>query len=450
MKRNLLKLSAVLPILCLVLLLSGCSFNFFSIESLLSPPSLSGKNGEVQKAFNQLVGSKTVQLCTPAKGEYKSSFILFDVDGDGEEEAIVFYTDTSSDSSARLAYLDCINGTWVKASDIKGSGSGVYAVEFADFNKDGVYEIAVGWSMFENKSARIVNVYALSEGETGTNGLETVLNEYYSACHTADFNNDETDDFILVYIDDTGDSVKTYFRVFDLDSTGSMVKFAELVLDSSASAVSSIVSDVGTAKNGDFTRVFVEFIKTDASMFTEYLYWDSSSSKGVRAFGGASSTLRSSKISLFDIDGDGRFEVPSTVALDSEKTDFTVTVAGNDYTFAAVKWLNVYGDNSESDIISVFNPIHSYIFKLPWGDKVTARYDVFSSSLVFYRWSADKKSLEDELFRVTYAALGEDTLVEGMSELLSDTDGKYCYSVTEKGKKFGITDDTVVSSFIKL
>lgn len=450
MKRKRLRLFLLVAVLCATLLLSGCSFNFFSIESLLSPPTLSGKNGEVQKAFNQLVGTKNIQLCTPSKGNYKSSFILFDVDGDGEEEALVFYTDTSSDSSARLAYLDCINGVWVKASDIKGSGSGVYAVDFADLNNDGTYEITVGWSMFENKSAKIVNVYSLSEGETGTLGLNTVLNEYYSACHLADFNNDKTVDFILVYIDDTGDSVKTYFRVFDLDGSGNMVKFSEMTLDGSASSVNTIVSDTGSDKNGDFTRIFIEFIKTDASMFTELVYWDNNTLKSVRALRGATSSLRSSKISVFDIDNDGKQEIPVTVSLDSEQKDFVVTVAGNDYTFAAVKWMNAYGDDSKEDIISVFNPINSYIFMFPSGKSITARYDVFSGSLVFYKWNSDKKTLEDELFRITYAPSGDETLVEGMSELFSETDGKYCFSVTKKGEKYGITDDMIVSSFIKL
>lgn len=450
MKRTVLRLCALLLAGLMLVLSSGCSLNFFSIESLLSPPSLSGKNGEVQAAFNQLVNNKSIKLCTPSRGKYKSSFVLFDIDGDGEEEAIVFYTDTSAEASVRLAYLDCVNGTWVKASDIRGAGSGVYAVDFADFNGDGFYEIAVGWSMFENKTSKMVNVYTLSEGNTGTSGLVTVLNEYYSTSHITDFNNDGIDDFILVYIDDTGDTSKTYFRVFNLDSSDNMVKFSEVVLGGSAVSVSNVSSDSGVDKNGSFTRVMVELVKNEATTFTELVLWDSKALKSVRKYTAVSQTLRTSKVPVFDIDGDGRFEIPVTVKLDSEQTELSVTVANNAYTFTALKWLNAYGDNSENDIVSVFNPIHSYLVKLPVDGKVTARYDAFGNSLVFYKWNTSENTLEDELFRVTYAAFSEKTLVEGMKLLLSDENGEYRYSVTENGEKFGITDDTVVSSFIKL
>ena len=87
----------------LLLTSSGCSLNFFSTDALLKPPSLSGKSGEVQEAFNKLMSGKNVQLKTPTKGEFKSSFILADFDGDAEEEALVFYTDSSTDTAVPTA-----------------------------------------------------------------------------------------------------------------------------------------------------------------------------------------------------------------------------------------------------------------------------------------------------------------------------------------------------------
>lgn len=437
-------------VLCLIFV-SGCSLNFFSVESLLAPPALSGDNGEVQAAFNRLTASKTVQLRTPSRGTYKSSFVLYDIDGDSENEAVVFYTDTSIDSSARIAFLDCVNGTWVIASDIKGAGSGVYSIDFADFNGDGKFEVVVAWSTFENKTSRTVTVYTLSVGETGTVGLKTVLNEYYTACHIADFNNDGKDDFIVVYADDSGDTPKTYFRVFGVDGADNIVKYAETMLDGAVSSVSAIKSDSGVDSEGKFTRVFVDCIKNETSIFTEVICWDKKALKPKRIFSApAVQTLRSSKIPTSDLDGDERLEVPATVSLDSEKQELEVKGTNTVYTVTGIRWLNAAGDNSESDIFSVYNPIHSYLFKMPWGDKVTVRYDIFKNSLVFYRWDAKKKSVSDELFRITSAAEGDSAVAEGMTEFYSDASYKYYYSITEKGTAFGITEDTVTSSFIKL
>ncbi|MBS7359304.1 MAG: VCBS repeat-containing protein, partial [Oscillospiraceae bacterium] len=143
-----LTLAVVMLMLC-----SGCSLNFFSVESLMSPPSQSGKNGEVEKNFKKLMSDKTVQLRTPASGDYQTAYILYDINGDGNEEAFVFYTDSSVDASVRMAFLECINGTWVISADVKGGGSSVYDVSFADLNNDGLFEVLVSWSLFESKTS---------------------------------------------------------------------------------------------------------------------------------------------------------------------------------------------------------------------------------------------------------------------------------------------------------
>ena len=122
----------IVAVMSLVVLLmcSGCSLNFFSVESLMSPPAQSGKNGEVEAAFKKLMSEKTIQLRTPMSGDYQTAFVLFDINSDGSEEAIVFYTDSSIDASVRLSFMECINDTWVISADIKGAGSGVYDVTF--------------------------------------------------------------------------------------------------------------------------------------------------------------------------------------------------------------------------------------------------------------------------------------------------------------------------------
>ena len=128
------KITALCITVVMLLLCSGCSLNFFSVESLMSPPAQSGRNGEVEAAFKKLMSEKTVQLRSPASGEYQTAFVLFDVNHDGSEEAIVFYTDSSIDASVRMAFLECINDTWMISADIKGAGSSVYDVTFSDLD----------------------------------------------------------------------------------------------------------------------------------------------------------------------------------------------------------------------------------------------------------------------------------------------------------------------------
>ena len=92
--KNFKRILSIVLVLAMLLLSTGCSLNFFSTDSLLKPPALTGKSGEVQEAFDKLMSGKTFQLKTPVKGEYKSAFVLYDIDNDSEEEALVFYTDS--------------------------------------------------------------------------------------------------------------------------------------------------------------------------------------------------------------------------------------------------------------------------------------------------------------------------------------------------------------------
>jgi hypothetical protein len=230
-----MKLKRILSIVLVVtmlLLTSGCSLNFFSTDSLLKPPALTGKSGEVQEAFNKLMSGKNFQLKTPSKGEYKSAFVLYDFDNDSEEEALVFYTDSSTDTSVRIAVLDCVKNTWILIDDINGSGSGVYDVTFPDLNGDNLPEIVVGWTLFDNKFTKMLTVYGVYCKNDNVLKIETLANEYFNSKAYIDLNSNGNPDLLLVYLDDSGEVQNSYFRAFSLEDGNVIIKFSEILLDS--------------------------------------------------------------------------------------------------------------------------------------------------------------------------------------------------------------------------
>lgn len=442
------KITSIICIVALLMACSGCSLNFFSVESLMSPPSQSGKNGEVQKAFQKLMADKKVQLKTPVYGEYQTSFILFDLNADGTEEALVFYSDSSVDASVRMALLECLNDTWVLSTDVKGSGTGVQDITFEDLNDDGSYEIMVGWSLFDNKTSKIVSVYNLAPAENGIFSIKTLGNEYYNEKSIVDFNNDGKKDIVLVYLDDSTDVQKSYFRCFTVSSLNEFIKYGEARISSTISTVAKIQSDTVKSNNGAFRRVFVDCMKTDSSMFTEMVYWDAEKTKLVRGLSKpAQTTLRSSKIYCCDIDGDGILEIPSNTKLYGDELSLNAKVGGVKYTFTMLKWLNTKGDKSEGNITTLFNPIDSYLYRVTRNTEVTVRYDVYNQALLFCKWDNENELIKDELFSISYKKTPDETGESG-KELHSTDRGVFYYSITTYGEDFGITDEGVVSSFI--
>ncbi len=446
-----MKLKKVISIaLCAAMLLlsSGCSLNFFSVESLMSPPSQSGKNGEVQEAFKKLMAEKTIQLRTPQSGDYQTSFVLFDVNGDEQEEAIVFYTDSEIDTSVRMTFMECVNDTWVISADVKGAGSGVFDVSFSDMDNDGVYEILVGWTLFDTKTAKIVSVYEVSVGEKGVFTLNTLGNEYYNFKSVTDFNGDEKDDLVLVHLDDTGETQKSYFRCFSLSKNNDFIKYSDVKLDNHISSVSKIQYDTVHRRGEPCKRVFIDCIKTETSMFTEVLYWDSEDLKIVRDIKNpVTATLRSSKIYCRDIDGDGLLEIPSNTKLNGDENLLKVKKSGEQFTFTMLEWLNCVGDKSEGSINTLFNPIDSYLYRVTRVNDVTVFYDSLGQALKFCLWDNEEELVKDELLSISFRTENDEAEVKG-EKLLKNELGTFYYDITDYGEDFGITDEGVKSSFI--
>ena len=442
------KVIALLLCAVSIFMCSGCSLNFLSVESLMSPPSQSGKKGEVEKAFKKLMTDKNIQLKTPQSGDYQTAFILFDIDSDGQEEALVFYSDSSVDTSVRMAFLECVNETWMISADVKGSGSVIYDVSFSDMDNNGVYEILVGWSLFDAKTSKILSIYGVSVGEKGIFTLDALGNEYYSSKAITDFNGDDNDDLVLVYLDDTGEVQKSYFRCFSLSESNEIVKFSDVKLDSRISSVSKIQFDIVRSDGNVCKRAFVDCIKTDALMFTEMLYWDTENLKTVRYIKNpVSETPRSSKIFCRDIDGDGLLEIPSNTTLLGDEKFLTVKIADTNYTFTMLEWLNSYEDKSEGSIRTVFNPIDSYLFRVTRPDVVTVYYNTLEQALKFCLWDGKQKLVKDELLSISFRTENNETQATG-KKLFDGENGSYYYTISSYGEEFGITDEGVKSSFI--
>ncbi len=448
---NMKRFCCVVVLICVIVLCSGCSLDFFSVESLIVPPEQSGKNGEVQKAFNTLMSGTKFQLKTPTDGDYQTSFVLTDINADGIEEAFVFYTDSSSvESSARMAYMECIDDEWSISSDIKGAGTGVKDVNFVDLNNDGVQEVFVSWSLLEGKTTNIVSVFELVSSKNKNFVLNSLGNEYCNDKTYVDFNNDGTKDFVLVYIDDSGAVFKPVLRMFTLTEKNKLYKYGETVLDSSIMSIVSIQSDVALINNKKSTRIFIDCAKNDRMIFTELVYWDEGLLVPRKALTQpAISNLRSNLLLSSDIDNDGLLEIPSLTKLYGDEKMFSVKNDTDIYTFTLVNWNNVIGDDSRDVYTTLLNPMDKYLLLFDWGDEVTVKYDYLRKELLFCKWDEANKRIGDELFSIAFRE--EVAENEILGELLYETeDGNYYYQITEDGYKLGITDKSIVSLFIKL
>lgn len=441
------RIIALILIIATFTVFSGCSLNFFSVESLLTPPEQTGENGEIQKAFNRIMQDKIIQLKAPVSGEYQTAFIKNDLDNNGVEEVMVFYSETNTEGAVRIALMECVDDEWSISVDVKGSGDGIYDVNFVDINNDGVSEVFVSWTLMDSKTTRILSIFEPVRGKNGVLDLDSLGNEYGIAKAFTDFNCDGKKDLIILFIDDTGKENKAFFRVFSLSEKGSFNKYGEVALDGNITAVSQIVSDFVDNGNYDYTRVFLDCVKNERMIFTEMVYWDSKAGEPVRAFSNPSTTnSRHYLVKSCDFDGDGFIEVPEITTLYGDESGFSIDDENGFYVVNMINWTNVKGDKSSSTVKTLFNPKDRYFLDFPWGDTVTVKYDTLREGLVFYEWDNENSKSGSELFFILYRDKTEDNEILG-DVLLENNDGVFYYKITDQGSSLGITKNELSNAF---
>lgn len=311
------KLRVFLIVLCLSLLLAGCS-NFrlaTSIDDLISPVSPSGDNAGVQNAVDEYCKSGYL-IKIPSSGDYTTSFIFYDLDGDGADEAVSFYEPSDDRGTVSLAVLKKSNDKWSVVDDIKGDGTDVKSVDFCDVNNDGKTEILVCWNVIAKSTNSKLDVYNLIQDDESCE-LEQIDDSITAGDFIcADMNNDSVNEVVVFNIGSSADSPTAELYSF---ADNSKRRIGRTKLDSTIISFENIIA--GETTEG--ISIYADALKADgSSMVTEFLYWSDYYDSIVSPFysyssGKTAETARSSIINSKDIDGDGEVEIPVDAKADN-------------------------------------------------------------------------------------------------------------------------------------
>lgn len=371
-------------------------YNIKSFESLIRPPKLGGENSELQQAFEKTVAlSDGIIMKNPLDGEYTSTYLFYDLNDDGTDEALVFYSDLSEDSLACVNIFKKINDKWSFVSKIKGKSEEIYQVDFADFNGDGICELILSWKSSEyidslNSSEyspmgnRLLSIYSYSE--TSTKLLKT---ESYSNYYIDDFDKDNTDDLFLVNISLTDQEKNTSGRLISFNDDYSVSQDKSIVMTGMLN-IFNIVSDSVIEDNKSVTRIFIDGTISENAVITEVvniiqnsfevslpLYEQNQSTQP--------SSLRDSKTSSFDFDFDGEVEIPTLEKL--PYSEFILKDSEEKGQINLTVWQELKKSKLSVDEKCIYNSSFKYMFTFPsnWINNITAVYDYNNDTLTFYR-----------------------------------------------------------------
>ena len=456
-------------------LLSTVSFK--SVDSLLRPPKNKGDNLELQTAFEAVAGDR-YSFKAPISGDYNSSFISVDINGDGDNEVLVFYSDEKSIDSVKINILDKINDKWVSVVDIESDYSDVHKVDFADINGDGSLEIILGYSIFETKLTNTLNIYRL-DIKNDTYTAESIFTNSYTDYLVLDINADSIKDLLIFDNPGINNFIGIKATYFDF-AHSRIYNSGEYLIDPALTSIKSLMFNTD-ADSGE-TRVYVDGYRSDSYMITDVFAWDSTVKKFRGCFTadkkqGISHTVRKFNISCRDTDNDSVVEIPieDTLPFDPEFSPENTTGK----TVSLIKWSSL--DNGELIPVNyeLINIQKGYSILL--GDdfspgSYTVKNEADTGLLTFYGFDktetdhvdkTPKKKKEDNeppnnepseysypeedrLFSVLATPDNDNSLYElsGYRFIKNDNRNSYYCQIYEKGKVNGLTKEKIKNILI--
>ena len=429
------RLAAIVLAALLFTVLTGCDILSLESSNLLAAPKLEGDMQPVQQALEDAVG-ENITLKYASSGEYRSAFILKDLNVDGQNEAIALYS-VISDSTVTL-HINLISykdGKWKSKGDLNVVGTDVESVSFADLNGDGTLEIIVGWIIYGSVDKQ-VGVYNFS-GET----LTQRAMENYTDYITTDLNSDSINELTVISLNST--EKMSSIRSFSL-STDGVVEIGAALLDGGVSSYSKPI--LSTLSDGT-PAVYIDAVK-GSGMLTEIVWFEGGSLKSLydQVKLETSKTYRTSLISSRDFDGDGTVDIP---LLELLKSTESLIEADKVY---ITNWCS-FSKKGPTLLASTFmNYSDGYCLTIPesWKEKIFLVRKTESRLRVYYSFDPVTQTQLGELFRIiAVTATDYDTgsfSEEGYVQIVRNEGLVYLVKIAENND-FGITSESLKEIF---
>ena len=437
MKKFLISIASI--ILCFVF--SGCNVLEMDTEALMKPPVFTEEQEKLNAALTEVIGESYV-LKYPENGELNSAFVFKDLDGDGAEEAMVFYS--VFDESTRINVLKQSGENWVSVYEAAGFYGNIESVNFAKIDKKGS-AVVIKWDqevgVFRYKNERLESVHGdsceiaeitdingdglneviiINKNPMGRNTLEIV--------HSDGKNVYVTDD-ISIHADHPGIFSKTFGKLSE--------EKGMFFIDSEISE-GVYLTEMFALENGSAKRFFIsDFMEKEEDEGEK-------ENEGVvvvvgGGYGKRGIFLRNTKVPCMDINGDGTVEMPVEVREDYAQD------ASSEIFF--LQYMQFNGENSVPVWNGVANTENGYLFAVPesWNKKITVSYGSSSESFVFTETKTGNEVLE--IFAVSkndYQDKYEDYVLAAENEAKN----YYVKFFAEEESAFYIEPETISERFI--
>ncbi len=385
------KLFLCVMVLLMALTLCGCDFFASDTSELLSPPALSDDFKKISLAIEQSNETDYV-MEYPQSGEYRSAIVQKDINGDGQNEALAFYSTKDGETEVMNINVICKKDKEWKSVTVQSIvAGGVHRVEFCDLDQDGINEILVGWQIYAASEMQLA-VYTFKN-----NSLNQRMLSRYNHFAVCDLDENNTDDIFIIDTDTKKQQNTASLYGFSKDG---VIQIGKCALDSKVQSFGHpVVSELSSGKRA----VYIDSVKGIGAI-TEVIIFEKGALKNPlydEELLETNKTLRAVNLSTRDFNNDGVLEIPVQLGVPS--------VAENK---AAEKlyltsWCSFNGELLTSQVTSMVNLIDGYYYNLPvkWIGNIAVLKDTDNCIREIYSYNAETMTVGSSLLYVRAVSL---------------------------------------------
>ncbi len=384
-KKKFLSLAMAIMFLC------GCTIP--SGDELLAAPKPAANYQNLQVELEKQL-AKGLNYTAPSKGENRSSIQLVDLDGDGLEEAIVFFrkANPSSEGSFDIYIYRKQEEQYVCTGSINGNGSSIESVEYPVITPEGKRGIVIAWLIQSDGP----NALTMCDFDTNLSP-RTLLETEYTAMALTDLTGNSANELLLMVNGSSGKRTARMYRY----SGGALSFDGEAISNEEIVSVERI--STGKVKGGKGAVIAEGKTTGGVGLTTDIFVYSEGGLKNLALSGEdktSTGTYRPVSVYSMDINKDGITEFPKAVLMAGygDASDPNAVFMLDWYSYGAevppVKVLTTYQNISDS-----------WAFKIDdsWHDTITASKsnENGASTVYFYEYA---NGLNIELFSISCAA----------------------------------------------
>lgn len=427
MKRKLICMCLLLAALTT---LSGC---MSGLEQMYCLPKRSKDAQNLQSSIDAAMTG--LDYSAPISGENQQTVQTADLDGDGDQEYLVF-AKGSAEKPMKILIFSLEDGQYVYRTTLDSNGTAFDQVEYIQMDGQGGMELVVGKKV-SNQVLRSVSVYSFNGDQ-----METLMSASYTKFLTCDLDSNGMKEILILRPGQT-DSDNGVAELYSIRE-GTLERSNEAAMSESADQLKRIV--IGSLQDGE-PAVYVASTVGENAIITDVFALVNDTFRNVslsNESGTSVQTLRNYFVYAVDIDGDGVVELPDLIYMMPMDT---ARASERQY---LIRWYAMRLDGTEVDKLFTFhNYMGGWYFQLnqEWVSRVTVVQT--GQSYDFYIW--DSSFTEAEKMLTIYAYTGPDREDLAMAEghfVLHRTDSVvYAGSLEDRAYDFGISRDDVINGF---